>query len=503
MCVESLNEQGKTSQLPAKNWDSRTGLSGSARPALVKAEANFLRFPLFALRTKGLQALDGIECRGRICQHGQTRDYLLRITRNTGCFYPGPLSRKVHFALLSIATERGFPFENPVVWTWHDLCRRMGISYGGQTTIRQLKAAIRAVHGIVIHTSEALYSRPDAKPLSMQERGYHLYTDFVFVNERLASGGVSEQNAVWFADWYLSNLNALFSAPLDYFLWQSLERQSPIASRLYEFLLLNFRGPSSVFCINYPTLAQLLPIHAEQYPSLARKQLEPACRLLIAAGLIDKVDWKTSKDGFIQLHFHRGKNLSDKWRQKTVALPAPSGVGGGSFQVQEIRTSKPIEWLLVSEFYRLWSGTAFAQPTSTELSLARAIVEEHGQTRARALIPLIVKRLKTAWPEAKCFGAVSKYIAEVARDLDRKQNQAKSEGERQQREEEDRNRKGHRREFVQQWIPTWQALPEQDRENIRSAVLGNWPYLKRVPAILERKCLEQLAQRPAELQPDR
>src|SRR5262245_45681914 len=79
------------------------------RQALVKAEVNLLRFPLFALSTKGLKTLDGIECRGVLRRDGQDLPYTLRATRNTASLYPGPLARRIHFALLALATERGFP----------------------------------------------------------------------------------------------------------------------------------------------------------------------------------------------------------------------------------------------------------------------------------------------------------------------------------------------------------------------------------------------------------
>ena len=49
----------------------------------VKAEANLLRLPLFALHTKGLNTLEGIECHGRIKREGKTQEYVLRISRNT------------------------------------------------------------------------------------------------------------------------------------------------------------------------------------------------------------------------------------------------------------------------------------------------------------------------------------------------------------------------------------------------------------------------------------
>src|SRR4051794_1496816 len=98
--------------------DRRPGVS------VLKAEANLLRFPLFAISTKGLKALDGIERRGPTRRGPETRPSPLRVPRNTGSLFPGPLARRIHFALLGLAAERGVPLRNPVTWSWRELCGR-------------------------------------------------------------------------------------------------------------------------------------------------------------------------------------------------------------------------------------------------------------------------------------------------------------------------------------------------------------------------------------------
>src|SRR5262245_25427271 len=96
-------------------------------PRFIKAEANLLRLPLFALGTRGLRSLDAIECRGTIRRDGVTHEFTFQAARNAKTAYPGPLSRAVHLAFLSIATDHGFPIANPISWSWRDLCRQMGI----------------------------------------------------------------------------------------------------------------------------------------------------------------------------------------------------------------------------------------------------------------------------------------------------------------------------------------------------------------------------------------
>ena len=158
-----------------------------------------------------------------------------------------------------------------------------------------------------------------------QERGLHLYDEVAFVADPLPDGGIADTNYLWLSDWYLANLNALFTAPLDYELWRQLDERSPIASRLYEFLLLNFYSGAPVLRINYEKLAQFLPVQPERYASDARRQLDPAFGLLTAAGVIEAAEWADSKDGLAQLHFHRGRSSTAAGDQD----PVPAGSRGG------------------------------------------------------------------------------------------------------------------------------------------------------------------------------
>ena len=66
---------------------------------MIRAEANLLRLPLFALSTKGLRNLDGIECSGRIHRDGQTVQFRYAATRNTATLYPGPTSDQGGFVV--------------------------------------------------------------------------------------------------------------------------------------------------------------------------------------------------------------------------------------------------------------------------------------------------------------------------------------------------------------------------------------------------------------------
>jgi hypothetical protein len=467
-------------------------------PRFIKAEANLLRLPLFALSTKGLRNLDGIECRGVLTRDDETHNFIFRASRNTATLYPGPLSRAVHLAFLSLATDRGFPLSNPISWGWRDLCRRMGISSSGRE-VQQIKAAIEATSGLSIKSQYAVYSKPDGRMIRTQDEGLHLYDRYSFIGSELPDGSVAESNYLWLSSWYLDNLNAMFTAPLDYELWRWLDRQSPIASRLYEFLLVNFYCGTPLLRINYEKLAQFLPVKLERYRSDARRQLEPAFKLLALADVINGAVWSDSKSGLALLHIERGEKLSASRTKVPLPLQLTEDEYMGTLEVKELRNLKPPEWSIVGEFYRLWSGSETHRPTKKELEEARKLVEQHGPKKAKDLIVRVVTKLKSRWPEAKTFGAAQKYFLEVAVEYDRDQDRLDHD----QQEQLRRLKEREERELEQQeqdrleaaWRPVWESLAETEREEIRQGVIGKHPFLRSVPKMVERLCLAELARR--------
>jgi hypothetical protein len=472
----------------------------SLLPRFIKAEANLLRLPLFALQTKGLRSLDGIECRGKVTRNDTAYDFTLKASRNSTTLYPGPLARKAHLALLSVATEQGFPIQNPIAFGWRDLCRRVESSGSGRD-IQHLKAALESTAGLLIKSHYALYSKPDNRMIRNQEDLLHLYERVTFIGSELPGGGTADMNYVWLASWYLDNLNALYTAPLDYELWRWLESRSPIASRLYEYLLFSFHSGTPVLRINYEKLAQLLPVRPEKYRSKAREQLEPALNLLEMVGVIKATEWVDSQHSIAQLHLHRGKLIAAPRDRGQLPHDFTEEEFAEAFEVRELRNPKPPEWSYVADFYRLWTGDESHQPTKKELDQAKAILEEYGPKKAKDVLLRVVKRMKKQFPDAKTFGAVKAYLPDAARDFDRDESlreQQQKEELRRKREREERTRQeAEEIKFFAAWRGVWEGLAEEQREAIRDAALsGSNQIFRRGPAqIAERLCLTELARR--------
>ncbi|MCA9093704.1 MAG: hypothetical protein KDA68_09475 [Planctomycetaceae bacterium] len=481
------------SLLPVTSTANGRDESPELRPAIA-VEANFLRLPLFALHTRGLRQLDGFECQGVTKRGDKTWEFQFRTARSTATLYPGPLSRSIHLALLSLITEQGRPLANPVSWSWRNLCKRLGIQPSGRT-IRHLKQAVEATAGLMIYSQDALYSKPTGKQLRTR-KALHLYDTVVFVNETLPDGSTADANYLWLSQWYLDNLNSLFTAPLDYELWRALEQESPIASRLYEFLLINFFSGTPQLRINYSRLAQFLPVRIENYLSDARKQMEPAFRAIEQLN-VASVAWHKRNQDVAQLCFERGSRL-----RSSAKLPKPDFGGAApesSISIREIQRTPEQE--LVSEFYRQW-GNRQQRPTTKDLDLAHRLLAELGQVRTKALLPEVIEQLKRHWPGARTFVAIESYLPEVIRQEEQRKHQ---ETERQLQADRERDRLTAEQQQEQEvaeweavWEQHWNELSPQDQDSIQTKLIQEYPILQKMPSMLHSRCLRELARRSDE-----
>lgn len=459
---------------------------------IVRVEANFLRLPLFTLDNKHMRTMDGLRCEGTFRRSGRSFQFSYSVTRNTATCYPGPLARSVHFALLSMATDRGLPVHNPITFSWRELCARMGIQPSGKT-VAALREALIATKGLMIESHAALFSKPDNAPITTEDRTkiINLYDEVEFSGTTRADGTSADTNAVWLSHWYRANLNALYSAPLDHALWRSLNEKSLIASRLYEFLFFKFYGAQELLRFNYPTLVKFIPVRTERYLSDAKKQLQPAFDLLMSADVLANVQWVQSKGGLPQILLHRGSFL----------MPATTGAAEAieideeNFTLDRVEDVRPLEGQLVSAFHDAWGNTGFT-PSHAELDLARQLLAAHGEATVRDMLPRLVKRLKIKWPDAKNFCAVSRYLPEVLHELDREKRRI----EREKRDaiQQDASRRRAIKQAQDQAVlkAVWASLAAAEQEEIRAAVLMNQPRsLEKRPAIVERFCLAELARR--------
>jgi hypothetical protein len=434
----------------------------------LKAEATLLRIPIFALAVKGSANLDGIEFRYARRRGDESVEVAIRTERDPQLPYPGPLSRRIHMACLSLVAERGFPFENPLTWTWRELCRRMGLPNSGRRD-GEFKRAIRATWGLKIFGLERIDGR-------VRESWRRLYAECEFLNDRRGDGSAVDANRLWLAPWYLDSLNALHAAPVDYGLWKQLERVGPLASRLYEYLIPSFYK-REVLELAYDRLASAMPVVAEARRSHAIRQFAPALEALGAEGIIARVDWDAMKGtGRPKLILARGPRL------------APPGLASGPRCAGDVpeAADAAAQARIVAEFYRLLGKDV--RPVRSDQAVARDLVAAAGEERTLRLLPEAVRRLKSRFRNAETMGALVRYFDEVLaedekrRDGDGRRAEAKARRDAEEaRQIEDDRRRG----------AAWEALGEAEQAAVRAAVLAEQPMLRRYPSMLEAVCIDR------------
>lgn len=438
---------------------------------IIRVESTLLRVPIFALAVRGSASLDGIEYR-RVGRRGDRAvESIIRTERDEKTPYPGPLSRRVHMALLGLVAERGFPFENPVSWTWRDLCRRMGLPASGRRDM-ELKAALRSTWGLKIF---GLGSREGRE----RETWRHLYADCEFLNEARSDGTVAGLNRLWLAPWYVEGLNAFHAAPISYDLWKTLDAVGPLASRLYEYLVPAFYKREALE-LGYDRLAAAMPVIAETRRSHAIRQFAPALAAAVEAKLVAGFAWDAMKGtGRPKLVLDRGPRL---------APPPPATQGGEA--AAGAPPPPPLDpeaaKRLAAEFYRLL-GKPDTAPMRSDLAIAGSLLARFGPDRAANLLPTGVRMLKTRFRNAETMGALVRYVDEAAREQDNRREatdrekvaqHAKAADEAGRAAEDDRQK------------AAWDAIPEDVKAALRARVLAEHPSWTRFPALVEAQCVD-------------
>ena len=449
----------------------------------MRAEATLLRVPIFALAVKGSASLDGFEYRHTRKRGDRTVEAIIRTERDANTPYPGPLSRRVHMAILSLVAEQGFPFTNPISWAWRELCRRMGLPSSGKRD-GEMKGALRATWGLKIFGLEAVDGRT-------RETWRRLYSDCEFLNEPRVDGTIADANRLWLAPWYLESLNALHSAPVDYELWKRLEKVGPLASRLYEYLLPSFYKRDALE-LAYDRLAAAMPVVAESRRSHALRQFAAPLAALQSEGVIANTGWDAMKStGRPKLILARGPIL-------TPALPAiavSARASETSSVVPEVMEDPEAPARLASEFYRLLGKDL--RPLRSDLAVARGLISKYGLAEASDRLPDSVRRLKARFRNAETMGALVRYFEESVRDAEASRRDAA------RRAQEDTTAAANRRlldEEDERRRQTWAALSEFEKHSHRAAILAEHPSLRRFPALVDAACLQRL--NPAGEAPD-
>jgi hypothetical protein len=294
---------------------------------LIRSEVNFLRLPFFALSDSDVRKRTETEYKDVIQRGNQRLEIQWNVAAHQKYGYPSPFDRKVHRAIEHIISGMKPPIQNPIpLGSLASLAKLIGlkVSKGGAPAgwfYDQIREAILRITHTAIESKGAFYHKGEEQQL---KDSFHLYERAVFIGQKLDDGEVADTNYLYLGSWYLDNVNARYTKPLDYTYYRTLQR--PISARLYELLGVKFSG-NPFINYRYSKLCQLLPVTRYQYLARAKQQLEPAHQELTRTGFFANVEWEKVRDDPHDwyVNYWAGERARDEIQQarKQGVLPPP------------------------------------------------------------------------------------------------------------------------------------------------------------------------------------
>jgi hypothetical protein len=209
----------------------------SALPDTITIERNLLRFPFFSLSTP-IQK-DQIYLEDEIDTLEGKVKITWRVSRNINYDLPGKLARKLHRAIEKFINSLPRPISNPIrIGSFRDICEMISIKPSGQN-ITIVKATLSSLVLTGIEASGCFYLKDEDRYLKVGEGDdiFHLYSRVIYRGQKLPNGYTADAVYICLDDLYLRNLNAGYTAPIDWNFWERLKGEIP--QRMYEILSLD------------------------------------------------------------------------------------------------------------------------------------------------------------------------------------------------------------------------------------------------------------------------
>jgi len=253
------------------------------------AEVNGVIFPIFLLCSRHEDT--EINFTGTIREESKIVEFHWRVMAPPRYGLPSVFEWQVFRAIENILSETPKPVENPVKFSFYQICERMKVRPCGKV-YKRIREAIERIALTGIQSKKAFYLKEKKKRITTGAT-FHLYDSYVFVDDELPDGTIADTNYLWLNPLYLSNINHRYVKPIDSKYYWSLKKA--ISRRLYEILSTKFYGLPDLdvtLCQNYVNLCELLRITPQKYLSWAKKVFEPAHEELIKTGFLKSARWE-------------------------------------------------------------------------------------------------------------------------------------------------------------------------------------------------------------------
>ncbi|MFB6231207.1 MAG: hypothetical protein ABEL04_08630 [Salinibacter sp.] len=293
----------------------------------IASELNLARLPYFTSSITHAKKRDSLTYKRVFQEDDETLEILWKVTADVEYGYPGPFAEAVHAAILDMVTEEGLPFENPVSFSYYNLCERLEIEPSGPN-IEEIWNALYAIRtaNIVVKNS---FVDGDGRRRSFYPDPVNLYDRVIGYGETIPeTGDRAGVTRVWLSDFYLDSLNSGNLRPIDFEYFKYLHNKSYVATKLYKHLGYRFAGTfkhnNPYAKVDYDDIVSIGDIKRRRYLSRVKQQLSRTHEALGETGYIEKVDWVQEKktDGPTQffIHYYPGERAREEYRNGRLEL---------------------------------------------------------------------------------------------------------------------------------------------------------------------------------------
>ena len=251
-------------------------------------ETTLAALPFFALDHDDRRRAYHIAYETRLSNLDVSATLRWRVSADPVYGYPDAFDRKVFKIIEYLAVQPGFPIQNPIRFSLHQVLQLLGLA-PFPSHLARVRSSIRRITAVTVHSDLTFLT---GQRTGRSSQTFHLYDTASF---REVSSGEATDNghhSITFGAWYLENLNQQYLRPIDLSYFRSI--RNPIASRLYELLTVKFEDvftrSLSGWRVSYPVLCQILPV--QQVFRSPQQQFKAAHDDLINTGYLNDVIWE-------------------------------------------------------------------------------------------------------------------------------------------------------------------------------------------------------------------
>lgn len=265
---------------------------------------------------------------------------------------------------------------------------------------------------------------------------------------------------------------------------------TPTAQRMYRFLDKRFYTSAVVAMDLVEFACGHIGLTESGNVAILKRRLAPAIAELEGIRFIARADpsdrYRKVKPGVWRVEFKSGSaELADHTDKGKPAEPPPVAAP----------ESGPSAVTLAAGYYRLWDAASPATPGPRDLEVAGELLKLHGP-EAGEVLACLAQVTRKEWPDCRSLsGAAGKYLADALKLHRTQARREAARGEAEARRQREQAEALLLQEQERRRLDAWNALPADEREAIRQAVLAGLGGKVAPEAFVRKLCLEEIGRR--------